>query len=332
MNKWGALAAAAVIAGPVGLLGVGMLGMSVALSGGGSAAATTAAASTCLASATPGVAVAGLDSEQAEVAGVFIAEGMRRGLPARAFTAAIAAGLVESGLRRLPYGDGSSVGPLQLIAVHGTVEQRTDALFSVSWFYNGLVRVPGWDALPVGVATQRVQRSAFPLRYGEKEAQATAIIAGLAGIDAGTCAPLATGPWTLPVALGGFRLSSPFGPRSSPGGIGSTNHQGLDFAAPFGMPIYAATEGVVVIAGPTGGYGNLVRVRHADGVETLYAHQSRLAVAANAPVAAGTLLGYVGSTGNSTGNHLHFEVRVNDRPTDPAPWLESRGVALSAVA
>jgi murein DD-endopeptidase MepM/ murein hydrolase activator NlpD len=99
-------------------------------------------------------------------------------------------------------------------------------------------------------------------------------------------------------------------------------HTGIDFPAPLGTRIGAAGRGVVKFAGwNSGGYGNLVVVSHRLGFETWYAHQSRIAVRAGQAVTGGSLIGYVGSTGHSTGPHLHFEVRLNGTPIDPAPRL-----------
>jgi murein DD-endopeptidase MepM/ murein hydrolase activator NlpD len=119
----------------------------------------------------------------------------------------------------------------------------------------------------------------------------------------------------------GGRQSSGFGPRVHPI-FGTTRmHTGLDFGAPAGSPIYAAESGVVVSAAPRGGYGNATVIDHGGGVATLYAHQSRFGVSAGQRVQRGQVIGYVGSTGYSTGPHLHFEVRVNGSPVDPARYL-----------
>jgi len=106
----------------------------------------------------------------------------------------------------------------------------------------------------------------------------------------------------------------------------STNHAGLDFAAPTGTPAVAAMPGVVVSAGVLGGYGNQVLVQHADGLQTRYGHLSRIDVRVGQVVTAGERIGAVGSTGVSTGPHLHFEVIVSGHPVDPAVWLRARGL------
>ncbi len=98
-------------------------------------------------------------------------------------------------------------------------------------------------------------------------------------------------------------------------------HAGIDIAAPTGTRIVAAKAGVVIHAGWMGGYGNAVIVNHGDGLSTLYGHQSRIAIGNGASVGQGELLGYVGSTGNSTGPHLHFETRVGGSAQNPRRYL-----------
>jgi hypothetical protein len=121
-----------------------------------------------------------------------------------------------------------------------------------------------------------------------------------------------------PVA-GSYRVTSQF-----QGGFRKTGgHSGMDFAAPYGTVVRAVVPGRVISAGWSGAYGNLVRVRHADGSIGYYAHHSRNTVKVGMRVGRGSPLGLVGSTGNSTGAHSHFEVRVNGKPVDPNPWLQS---------
>jgi len=99
-------------------------------------------------------------------------------------------------------------------------------------------------------------------------------------------------------------------------------HTGLDFPEPMGTPIHAGGVGVVSFAGyNTGGYGNLIVISHRLGFESWYAHQSRIATSVGAHVVGGQTIGYVGSTGHSTGPHLHFEVRHFGTPVDPTPYL-----------
>jgi murein DD-endopeptidase MepM/ murein hydrolase activator NlpD len=98
-------------------------------------------------------------------------------------------------------------------------------------------------------------------------------------------------------------------------------HEGIDLGAPYGTPIAAAAAGVVIYAGWLGGYGNLTVIDHGGGLATAYGHQSSIVVGVGQSVARGEIIGYVGSTGHSTGPHLHFEVRVNGQPVDPLGYL-----------
>jgi len=107
-------------------------------------------------------------------------------------------------------------------------------------------------------------------------------------------------------------------------------HAGIDLAAGVGAPISAVAAGTVVVAADEGGYGRVVRLQHDDGTVTLYAHLSELLVRPGQRVTAGTYIGREGSSGQSTGPHLHFEVRVGGVPVDPAPWLRARGVDPAA--
>jgi murein DD-endopeptidase MepM/ murein hydrolase activator NlpD len=114
------------------------------------------------------------------------------------------------------------------------------------------------------------------------------------------------------------RIASGFGYRIDPVYKTVKMHAGLDFAAPQGTPIYATADGVVNEAGNSGdGYGNHVVIRHGYGYETLYGHMFRVKARRGEKVKRGTVIGYVGSTGKSTGPHCHYEVRKNDRPLDP---------------
>ena len=98
-------------------------------------------------------------------------------------------------------------------------------------------------------------------------------------------------------------------------------HTGIDIAPGYGTPIKAAKSGTVIFAGWMGGYGNAVIISHGGGLSTLYGHQSRMAVHQGESVSQGQTIGYVGSTGHSTGPHLHFETRVNGSPQNPMRYL-----------
>ncbi|OUN22317.1 peptidase M23 [Flavonifractor sp. An82] len=125
--------------------------------------------------------------------------------------------------------------------------------------------------------------------------------------------------WPLPA--GNLKLTSAFGYRMHPIDLVPHSHTGIDVAAAGGTPIYAAKGGQVIMSvygsGVNWSYGNFVVIDHGDGTTTLYAHMSRRAVSEGQLVSQGQTIGYVGNTGNSKGNHLHFEVRVNGQRVDP---------------
>lgn len=129
-------------------------------------------------------------------------------------------------------------------------------------------------------------------------------------------------PYANPVHSA-FRFTSGFGGRSDPFGRGHRRHEGIDLAAPKGTPIYASADGIVTAAGRESGYGNVVRIRHEFGFETVYGHQSVIRVKVGQQVSRGERIGDMGSTGRSTGSHLHYEVRVNGQPVNPMTYLEA---------
>lgn len=128
---------------------------------------------------------------------------------------------------------------------------------------------------------------------------------------------------TLPVdaPLLHYRETSPFGARLDPVNGRGGFHPGVDLAAPYGTPVYATAPGIVTFAGWDGGYGKIVRIDHGHGLSTGYAHLHRYTVVVGEKVAAGSMIGYIGTTGRSTGPHVHYEVRLNGTPVDPAAFL-----------
>ncbi|MCB1201100.1 MAG: M23 family metallopeptidase [Leptospiraceae bacterium] len=123
--------------------------------------------------------------------------------------------------------------------------------------------------------------------------------------------------------MGGGHFTSFYGPRLSPFGYARDFHSGIDLADEVGTPIYAAADGMVVSSGYFGGYGTAAKLQHRYGFVTLYAHMSALYVRSGQPVKKGQLIGRVGATGRVTGPHLHYEIRIYDRPIDPLPYLTS---------
>ena len=134
------------------------------------------------------------------------------------------------------------------------------------------------------------------------------------------------GSWVLPAV--GF-ISSPFGPRPNRPVAGvNAFHSGTDIASSCGQGIYAATDGTVIRSGYQGTYGNWVLIDHGNGVETGYAHNSSVEVSRGQSVAAGERIASMGSTGASTGCHLHFETRIDGERVNPEAFMGARGVTL----
>ena len=131
---------------------------------------------------------------------------------------------------------------------------------------------------------------------------------------------ISTGPAAHPIS-NFARISSGFGMRRDPFSKRKAFHRGVDFIAKSGTPVYAIGDGVVEVIGRMGGYGNLVEIRHSPQLKSAYAHLQGIEVVAGMPVRAGQRIARVGSTGKSTGSHLHFELILNKRPINPRPFL-----------
>ena len=135
-------------------------------------------------------------------------------------------------------------------------------------------------------------------------------------------------PSEKPVRAAAF--TSGYGVRSDPFGGGAARHMGIDLAGPVGTPIYATADGLVSESGyNNGGYGNLIKLDHGRGVETRYGHLSAMLVAPGQRVARGQLIGRMGSTGRSTGSHLHYEVRIEGKAVNPIPFMKSTDYLLA---
>ena len=129
-------------------------------------------------------------------------------------------------------------------------------------------------------------------------------------------------PFANPV-LGSFRLTSGFGPRRDPFHGGTRQHNGVDFAGRSGTPIHATADGVVIKAGWSSGYGRLIKIQHDFGIQTYYAHLSKISVREGQRVSRGERIGDMGNTGRSTGTHLHYEVRHSGKPVNPMTYIKA---------
>jgi hypothetical protein len=296
--------------------------------------------------------VAGYSGQQLANAAHVVNAAVALGLDARAQTIGVMTAMGESSLRVLNRGDGAgpdSRGLFQQRAngAWGSYEDRMDPLRSATSFYRALVEVDGWDTPAPTIAAHRVQRNADPYHYERHWADAVQVVqaltvhAGTGGADVtaataptgspGCLAPaagVATEGWTRPTV---GPVTSGFGTRRHPVTGVMRLHAGTDIGAPCGAPIFAAAAGRVVKAGPATGYGNLITVDHGAGRTTRYAHMYNDGVLTQvgAAVAAGQQIGLVGSSGTSTGCHLHFEVREGDQPADPAEFMAAQGAGLA---
>lgn len=166
----------------------------------------------------------------------------------------------------------------------------------------------------------RSRKAEFQAQINALQAESDAVGGLLRGVQGGQ-AVQGGAPGTLSHPLPGARVTSLFGPRIHPITGDARNHNGIDYGAGTGTPIRAAAAGIVVYAGPRGGYGNATVIDHGGSLATLYAHQSAIGVSVGQAVGRGQVIGAVGSTGFSTGPHLHFEVRVQGTPVDPMRYL-----------
>lgn len=286
--------------------------------------------------------------------------GMKAGVGAWGITVGLATAMQESQLQDIPGGDRDSVGIMQGRPSQGwgTSAQLLDTEFSAKSFFGvnpevpnpGLVDIPGWEKMPLTVAAQRVQRSGWPDAYAKWEVPArdlaqhvingnklTAPAAGAAPVEQVNCTTsstggaskvVASGDWTNPLAPAAYSNTSKFGMRFHPISRSWRLHGGQDMAAPTGVPIRSACKGRVTSIRWSASGGNVTTVDCGGGISTHYKHQSSVDTKVGAAVAANAPIGKVGSTGGSTGPHLHFEVEVNGSLIDPVPFMKKRGVTL----
>jgi murein DD-endopeptidase MepM/ murein hydrolase activator NlpD len=185
-----------------------------------------------------------------------------------------------------------------------------DLLRQVRRGYSG----QGGPLLPVSLSASGAMPS-------PEEQRAAAVLEGLDRMNLYRLAAVKA-PFAQPV-LSNFRFTSGFGYRRDPKGAGIRMHEGLDFAGAHGTPIHATGDGIVVQADWDAGYGRTVRIRHDFGIETVYAHLSQIRVREGQRVSRGERIGDMGSTGRSTGTHLHYEVRIDGKPVNPMTFIKA---------
>lgn len=267
--------------------------------------------------------------QQTANAATIVAVGIGRSVAPRGLVIALATAMQESGLDNLgdlgPDNDHDSLGLFQQRPSQGwgTPAQIMDPAYAAAKFYDRLLQVPGWQQLPLTVAAQEVQQSAFPDAYAKWEPAATQLVGHMASANglavpenAGHCVSIAG--WTHP--LPGYKINSGFRTEERPA------HDGVDFAAPAGTPIRAAASGVVIkvlcnaslngqpyscdVSGSPAvkGCGHYLEIQTGEYIHR-YCHLLRSPyVKAGEPVLAGRVIGLVGTSGNSSGPHLHLEI------------------------
>lgn len=173
-------------------------------------------------------------------------------------------------------------------------------------------------------APLRAAQAAKSSALGSGDDQFRTLFASWQASDTGsTAAPAAKVSIPSLVPLEGYRMTSEYGMRNHPISGGRRAHKGIDLAASTGTPIRAPADGVVERANRFSGYGLYIALEHGGNIETRYGHLSRLNVTAGQRVTKGEVIGYVGSTGNSTGPHLHYEVRIAGEAVNPLPYMQS---------
>jgi murein DD-endopeptidase MepM/ murein hydrolase activator NlpD len=304
--------------------------------------------------------VIGIVEEQVRNAAIVISVGQEMRVPPRGWVIAVATALQESRLRNLPHlgsnNDHDSIGLFQQRPSQGwgTPDQLADPAYQSRKFFEKLVRIPNWKSLALTVAAQRVQVSAYPNAYAKHEPLSSRIVDALTGgasravgdvltLRCAAAGEIAASGWTVPLR---GPITSGFRTPARPG------HNGVDIAIPKGTTIRAAASGYVLVAtcnahigyvpyscnrdGGTwvSGCGWYVDILHAADVITRYCHmQSKPLVRPGQRVGAGEVIGFSGSSGNSSGPHLHFEVHVDGDSSgrgavDPVQFMDRAGASL----
>lgn len=225
----------------------------------------------------------------------------------------------------------------------GPVKDLMTPAISAGKFYDKLLKVKGWEGMALTDAAQAVQISGRPNAYARWQADAQRLVDLIqkkTGVSCTADGASGTGAWRRPLPDGKYDVGSPFGPR------GGRMHRGVDLMAGYGVPIYAIADGKVTYAGCNSAYcdrpgnpglpgcGFMIEIQHAGNIGSTYCHASVLRVATGQTVTAGQHIADVGSTGHSSGNHLHFQVHQpappisNNTAIDPLPFMAGVGVRL----
>lgn len=296
-------------------------------------------------------------------AGYVITAGQALGLDSWTITVGVMTTMGESGLRVLDRGDAQGPDSRGLWqqrdnGAWGTLADRMDPTISSTNAFTALVAVPGYRDLAPTIAAHRLQHNSNANYYAPFWPDAVKVVAaltsdpglltslpvtgsdttGVAGADCPIVDPASdsgstggqtiSGKWANPLKPAKYTLTSAFG-EYRPNLPTAKLHKGQDLAAPTGTPVFAVCDGVVVFAGwDTYGGGNQTTIDCGGGVTIKLMHQSVITTTAGTTLTAGARIGDVGTTGNSTGPHLHEQVELGGVPVDPVPFMQQHGVAL----
>ncbi|GAA4193492.1 hypothetical protein GCM10022219_15340 [Microbacterium oryzae] len=295
----------------------------------------------------PDTEIAGYGGEQLVNAAYVMQAGKDLGLGVRDQTIGVMTAMGESSLTVIDYGDLAGPDSRGLFqqrdnGAWGSYADRMDPYISSTSFFRVLMTIEDRDNLPPTIAAHRVQRNADPYHYEKYWDGAVAIVEGLSGVDTGlapgnggnTCAGGETTPgevnpqgWASPDA---GPVTSPFGYRIHPITGERKFHYGIDLAAGCGAPIWSVNDGVVVERGFDSGGNGYLRIDHGGGIVTRYLHMydNGMFVDVGDEVKGGQQIAEEGSSGQSTGCHLHFEVLVDGENVDPADFMAEVGITL----
>lgn len=295
----------------------------------------------------PATTIVGYGHDQLVNAAHIIQAGKDLGLSVRDQTIGVMTAMGESTLRVIDYGDAAGPDSRGLFqqrdnGAWGSYSDRMDPYISASNFFKAMMGVDGRDTLEPTIVAHRTQRNADPYHYTKFWDAAVTVVETLSGVDTGlstgtgtavcstqtrTAGQVNANGWALPDA---GPITSPYGWRIHPIRGTSTFHYGVDLAAGCGAPIWAANDGVVIARGfDTGGNGYLT-IDHGGGIQTQYLHMydSGMFVNVGDKVKGGQQIAEEGSSGQSTGCHLHFEVLVNGENVDPETFMSGVGITL----
>ncbi len=221
------------------------------------------------------------------------------------------------------------------LAMAGTLKRAADTRFAEATSLMsrlGVARVQGgmggpYEPVPAAAATATTEGAANVAPTPRADPQFRALFDSWRRLDQAQTTLIAI-PSQRPVDMA-VAITSSFGVRSDPFSGGRAMHAGIDIPGPYATRIYATADAIVGRTGWVGGYGNLIELEHGKGIQTRYGHLSQILVAPGTRVRRGQLIGLMGSTGRSTGNHLHYEVRLDGRAVNPVPFLQTSDYLLA---